>query len=178
MKLSGLVLAVLLNLAAALPAAEQDATYADLIVAAPLPPDYKLTSQDIKLEGKKRGTMILVTKEGAIAKVIITIEDRELPTRDHRQAAFKAYVNASAQAIVQQGFRLTEHEPANFTDLDKLDYVKPVTVKLTYTDQTRKPLYQYVRGFFTTIGHSVVVIARDEADLKLLSQWADTVREK
>ena len=154
---------------------EKRITIDELVTAAPLPKDYEITRQEVEIKGKLLGHKLLLTKEDAVSKAIVTVENRKVSTRDEKVAATKAYVNGASRLFSEAGLKLAKKE---IPDLDQADFDEPIVVSLVYEKPDGEQLLVQVRTFFTDTGHSVLVVADDEDEYKMLTKWAKSVEGK
>lgn len=146
-----------------------------LIIAAPLPSGYKTQRQDLTRDGKVVGSRIVVQKEGSFAKVLMNVENRDLPTKGHKMAALKGYVNGTVNVLTNAGFKLTKMD---MPDASKINVSKRTTCKFTFTDPQNNEVYLEIQVFFAKAGYSAAVISKSRDDYRVLSEWASSVEAK
>jgi hypothetical protein len=140
----------------------------------PEPPlDYSVSKQPLIVADKLWGFQVQVMKEDAISKVLVKVEARDLSDRPRRVAACKAYVNSFATELSQAGFKLTS---SKLPDIEKSDFKSPIVVELKFADNEGTIIVARKRMFFTTKGYDVTILATDNDDLKLLTEWASQIR--
>ena len=146
----------------------------DTLLSMPEPPlGYSVTKHP-SLAGKKLlGFQVQAVKEGTLSKVVIKIELRDLSDRKARVAASKGYVNGFAAGLRAAGYKITAKK---IPDLEKSDFKTPIIVDLTFVDDEDNKILVKKRIFFSTVGYDVSVIATNEGDLRLLSDWAARIR--
>jgi hypothetical protein len=151
-------------------------TIEHLITAAPLPADYQV-SREVFLNGEKIvGDKLMLTRDEAVSKVIVQIENRKLATRDERAAAAKDYVLGVMQSFHQAGLRAVEKK---LPELEKNEFKKQTLADFIYkrpADGGR--LFVQLQVFFTDRGYTVLVISDNEQDHALLTHWARSVLPK
>jgi hypothetical protein len=146
----------------------------EALLSMPEPPvGYVVTNQPITIEEKIVGFQVLVMKEGAVSKVMITIETKDRSDRGVRVAVCKGYINGFVSGLAKQGVKLTTKE---IPDIEKSDFKTPVVVDLTFANAEGTFIHVRKRMFFTTKGYDVTVIATDENELKMLSNWAGHIQ--
>jgi len=148
----------------------------NLITATPLPAEYSVSLENFLNGDKVVGHKLLITKGGAISKVIVQIENRKLATRDGKAGAAKDYVLGVMQSFHQAGLRAVEKKiPA----IEKSDFKKREFADFIYErreDASR--LFVQMQFFFTDRGYTVLVISDNEVDHVLLTRWARSVLPK
>ena len=144
-----------------------------LITAAPLPEGYSIARENF-LNGKKLvGHKLLMTKEGALAKVIVQIENRKVATDEDKRAAAKDYVLGVMQSFREAGLRAVEKK---LPEIDKNDFKKRALAEFIYErPEDGSRLFVQMQLFFTDRGHAVLIISDNEADHALLTRWARSV---
>ena len=130
---------------------------------------------DIVQNGKVVAHKLLLMKDGTASKVSITIEKTERKTQAQRVAAFKGYVNGTAELFRSAGLKLTDK---SIPDTEKADFSQRQIAELTYALNDGGKLLVQLQVFFTDEGHNIVVIATNEQDLALLAKWASSVKPK
>jgi hypothetical protein len=148
--------------------------YANLISAPPLPEGYSMRNQEIKDGEKILGTRLMLIDKTERPKIVITIEQRELPTERHKMASLKAYINAIAVQCKTAGFTLITQE---IPDVSKIDFSKQTTAKFTFDKPDKSRVVVGARVFFTNIGYCVYVFADNEDEFKQLSTWSASIQE-
>jgi len=146
--------------------------YEGLILAAPLPAGFQMTNHPMRNGARLLGNTLAVTSKNTSSRAAVTVENRDLPTDDHKRTAYKAYVNGTAQALAKTGATLAHQEIPNPATID---VTKRTPVKLTYKTPDGRDLYIDMRIFFTRNGYNVAVCADNKEDLKTLTQWASTI---
>jgi hypothetical protein len=142
----------------------------ETLLSMPEPPlGYAVTKHPLIGGDQLLGFQVQVMKEDAVSKVLIKVETRDLSDRGFRVAACKGYVNGFASGLKDAGFKITAHK---VPDIEKSDFKTPVVVDLTFANDEGTTILVNKRMFFTTKGFDITVLATDENDLKLLTDWA------
>jgi len=151
-------------------------TIEHLITAAPLPADYEV-SREVFLNGEKIvGDKLMLTREGAVSKVIVQIENRKLATRDEKAAAAKDYVLGVMQSFHEAGLKAVEKK---LPELEKNDFKQRSLADFIYKrPENGRRLYVQMQVFFTNRGYIVLVVSDNEQDHALLTHWARSVLPK
>jgi putative ribosome biogenesis GTPase RsgA len=151
-------------------------TIENLITAAALPADYQI-SREVFLNGEKIvGDKLMLTRDEAVSKVIVQIENRKLATRHERAAAAKDYVLGVMQSFHEAGLKAVEKQ---LPELEKNDFKKRTLADFIYkrpADGSR--LFVQLQVFFTDRGYTVLVISDNEQDHAHLTHWARSVLPK
>jgi hypothetical protein len=146
----------------------------ETLLSMPEPPlGYAVTKHPLVAGDQLLGFQVQVMKEDAVSKVLIKVETRDLSDRGFRVAACKGYVDGFASELRGAGFKITAHK---LPDIEKADFKTPVVVDLTFANDEGTTILFNKRMFFTTKGYDVTVLATDENDLKVLTDWATQVR--
>lgn len=146
----------------------------ETLLSMPEPPlGYAVSKHPITIDGQLVGFQVQAMKEDAVRKVLARIEYRDLSERGARVAACKGYVNGFVSGLKDSGFNLTGHK---IPDIEKHDFTTPVVVDLTFANDEGVTVYAKKRMFFTSKGYDVTIIATDDTNLRLLSDWAEGIR--
>ena len=146
-----------------------------VVMAPPLPDGYQATRMPIQVGDQVLGERVVVTKGEALSKVIVLVENRELPDDDYKVTAFKAYLNGNAQMFMEAGYRVVEQK---LPDPDSVDPSQGIKAYLTFENAEGAKVYMDVYGFFTNVGHCVIVVADNTEDWATLRQWGFSVVPK
>jgi hypothetical protein len=154
----------------------QRITIENLITAAPLPADYQV-SREVFLNGEKIvGDKLMLTRDKAVSKVIVQIENRKLATRGEKAAAAKDCVLGIMQSFHEAGLRAVEKQ---LPELEKNDFKKRTFADFIYErPRDGSQLYVQMQVFFTDHGYTVLVVSDNEHDHALLTHWARSVLPK
>ena len=146
----------------------------ETLLSMPEPPlGYAVTKHPLAAGEQLVGFQVQLMKEDAVSKVLIKVETRDLSDRGFRVAACKGYVNGFASGLRGAGYNITAHK---LPDIENADFKTPVVVDLTFANDEGATILVNKRMFFTTKGYDVTVIATDENDLKMLTDWATQVQ--
>jgi hypothetical protein len=174
MRPSIILFALVMTAAVSICEAAEKHFYDNLISAPPLPEGYTMRSLEIKDGERKLGTRLILIDKTERPKIVITVEQRELPSERHKMASLKAYINSVAVQCRTAGFKLVTQE---IPDITKIDFSKQTTAKFTYDKPDKSRVVVGARAFFTNIGYCVYVFADDEDEFKQLSAWAASIQE-
>lgn len=139
----------------------------------PLPPGYAAELKEVRDGDKLLGHRLFVTKEGAVSKVVIGIEDREIASRAARVAATKGYVNGTAQAMGSAGAKLLRK---SIPDLDQADFKERFVVDLVYEKPGGGELLIQLQIFFGKAGYHIQIVGDNPDDFDALVKWARSVK--
>jgi hypothetical protein len=151
---------------------QERVTIENLVTAQPVPEGYDVTPNELKEGDELLGRQLLITKEGAVSKVSVTAETRDLPEKDYKLAALKGYVNGTTKTLSEAGLKLVKKQ---IPDVEKLNVNKRTKCSFVYERPDGSEIYVQMQIFFTNHGHSVLVIADNKDDYKSLTKWADTI---
>lgn len=175
-----IVIALLGLVAVSVYAAEPEVVIEDLLRTAPLPKGFSTKSQDIIQDNKVYGKAVFVVSDERIAAkrisgVNVLIENYQRPTRPHKVAGFKGYVNSAYRHWLDQGYReVTNVKPP---DVETLDFDQRIHIRFKFQKED-KTMEVENQIFFTDVGYNVSVTSDSPDDFKMLSEWAKTVRPK
>jgi hypothetical protein len=148
----------------------------NLITAAPLPDGYEIERRDIKEGDKLLGHKLTLTKDGAVSKVIVSIDRQKIATREEKVTAAKTYIYGIIQSFRAAGLKPVEKE---IPEIDDHDFKKRVTANLVYKDPANGSRFMVqIQIFFSDLGHTVLVVSDNEEDHAVLTKWARSVRGK
>ena len=151
---------------------QERVTIAGLVTAEPVPEGYDVTSNDIKNGDEVLGHQLLITKDGAVSKVSVTVETRDLTDRPHKIAALKGYINGTNKTLSDAGLKLVKkHIP----DMEKVNVDKRTRCNFIYQRPDGSEIYVHIQVCFTNHGHNVLVIADNQDDFKSLGKWAESI---
>ncbi len=146
----------------------------ETLLSMPEPPlGYSVTKHAIIAGEELLGFQVLVTKEGAVSKVLVKIELRDLSDRRFRVTACKGYVNGLASSLKEAGFNVAA---SKLPDIQESDFKAPVVVDLTFANGEGATILVRKWMFFTDKGYDVTVLAADEDALQLLSEWSAKIQ--
>jgi hypothetical protein len=146
-----------------------------LLTAEPVPAGYQVSRQDVKNGDEVALHQVLIAKPEATSRVAVTVEPRKMPTRLHKSAALKAYINATASSLVKAGLTLSGK---NIPDIEKADLSTRQVAELTFTRPDKADVYVQIQVFFTDIGYNAVILSTDKADYDALCKWATSIQPK
>jgi hypothetical protein len=146
----------------------------NLVVANAVPDGYSVTRQDIKSGDKLLGHKLLLSRDGEVSKVVVTIENRKLVTNVEKTAAVKGYVNGTDKSLREAGLKLVDRK---VPDIERFDFKKRLTVDLTY----EKPdgggtRFVQMQIFFAEVAYSVLIISDGKEEHETLTRWARSTR--
>jgi hypothetical protein len=145
----------------------------ETLLAMPEPPlGYAVNKLPIVVNDQLTGFKVQVVQEDAVSKVFIMVDLRDLSDRDTRVTACKAYANATADILLENGFKITSRQAP---DIEKADFKTPIVVDLSFANDEGATIFVSKRMFFTKRGYDVTVIATDSDDLKMLTNWATKI---
>ena len=149
-------------------------TIEGLITAAPLPDGYEFGRRDVKQGDKLLGHKLTLTKEGAVSKVIVSVDRRKIATRADMVRAADTYIYGIVQSFRAAGLKPVARE---IPEIDEHDFKKRLIVKLVYNDPADgSRLLVQIQIFFADHGHTVLVVSDDEEEHAMLTKWAGSVR--
>lgn len=145
-----------------------------LVTADPLPSGYELRRlDDVVQDGQTLASKLLLVKEGSASKVSITIEALRRDTRASRVAAFKAYINGTADVLGSAGFKAIEKA---IPDPAKADFDRRQVANFQYVTPDGATLYVQIQVLFRDAGYNIIVMGSSREDLAVLAAWADSVQ--
>lgn len=145
-----------------------------LITADKLPAEYGYTLSETKGEDDALlGRRLVFTKEDAVSKVSVSIENRKLPDRNYKKTALKGYVNGRVHMFQDAGLKLVKKK---LPDIDKVNVAKRTTCDLVFENADRAEIDVQIQVFFTDVGHLIVVVADNKDDYKALAKWAKSIQ--
>lgn len=147
-------------------------TIENLVTAQPLPEGYAVTLNELKNGETLLGHQLVFTKEGVVSKVMVTVEERKLPNKDHKITTLKAYVNGTAKSFAAAGLKLVKKD---LPDIEKVNVNKRTKCSLIYKTAEGGDIFTQMQILFTDVGYNIVVIADNEGDFKALTKWAETI---
>jgi hypothetical protein len=147
-------------------------TIENLVTAQPVPEGYAVTRAELKNGETLLGHQLLITKEGVVSKVMVTVEERKLPDKAHKITALKGYINGTAKSFAEAGLQLIKK---GIPDIEKVDVNQRTQCTLTYKTAEGSNIFIQMQILFTDIGYNIVVIADNEDDFKALTKWAETI---
>jgi len=146
----------------------------NLITSAPLPENYEIARRDIKEGDKLLGHKLTLTKEGAVSKVIVSVDRRRIATRAEMVRAADTYIYGIVQSFRAAGLKPVARE---IPEIDEHDFKKRLIVKLVYNDPADgSRLLVQIQIFFADRGHTVLVVSDNEEEHAMLTGWAGSVR--
>jgi hypothetical protein len=147
-------------------------TIENLVTAEPAPVGYDYGLNELKDGDKLLGHQLVFSKEGTASKVLVSVEERNLPDKDHKLTAIKGYVNGTAQSLAGAGLKLVKKE---LPDVEKVDVDKRTIFGLTYQTADGGDLFVQLQILFTDVGYNIMVVGDNEDDFKTLAKWAETI---
>ncbi len=164
--------------------ADVDRGLGELVLSDALPEGFSARVQEIKAgppgpgnPGTVRRAIVMSQAKAAarqIAGAIIQLEDRELPTDQHKIAALKGYIGGSNQPWIDRGYQISKQDSPDF---DSVDTSKRTTARFTLQREAQKLEMQHL-VFLTGPSIHVAVFADNDEDFQTLSKWADSIRPK
>jgi hypothetical protein len=151
---------------------QERVTIEDLVTAQPVPEGYEVAAKELKNGDMLLGNQLLVSKEGAVSKVSVTIESRDLAEKGQRVAALKGYVNGTNKMLVNAGLMLVKKQ---IPDFEKLNVDNRTKCSFVYQRPDGSEIYVQMQIFFSNRGHNVLVIADSKDDYNSLAEWAETI---
>jgi hypothetical protein len=151
-------------------------TLEGLITADPLPEGYAVVRQEIKDKaGKPAGDLLIVSKEGIVSKVIVTVDRlAKVGTKPGKVAATKGYVNGTAQSlVVGQKMKIVKK---NIPDIAKANLDERFVVDLTLEKPGGGELMVQIQIFFEKAGYALQVIGDNKGEFETLVKWANSVK--
>jgi hypothetical protein len=150
-------------------------TLEGLVTADPLPEGYAVVRQGVQDKaGKSTGDLLIVSKEGSVSKVIITVDRAsKVATRPGKVAATKGYVNGTAQSLVTGGMKIVKK---NIPDIAKANLDDRLAVDLTLEKPGGTQVMVQIQVFFENVGYAVQVIGEDKGEFAKLVEWAKSVK--
>jgi hypothetical protein len=148
-------------------------TIENLVTAQPLPEGYAVSLNELKDGEKSLGHQLVFSTEGAVSKVMVTVEDRKLPDKAHKITALKGYINGTAKSLAAAGLKLVKKD---IPDIEKVNVNKRTKCSLTYKTAEGGDIFIQMQILFTDVGYNIMVVADNEGDYKALSKWAETMQ--
>lgn len=146
-----------------------------LVTASPVPAGYQVSRKDFSQGASVYANKVFVMQEGTAAKVVITIERRQLTANGDKVAAFKGYVNGTVESLTKTGLKVAKQK---VPDLAKADLSQRQTVDLTLAGADGAETYVQIQIFFAGFGYNVITLATSKRDYELLTRWANSVQPK
>lgn len=148
----------------------------DVILAEKIPPGFTAVKRDMEVMGEVHGVILTVMREGIPGGVVISRENRPIEINAARRAATKGYINGAVKGMVGQGWKL-KTDPKSIPSVDDFDFAKLFKTQFEFEDADGNPQWVDITTMFSpTKGHSIMVVANNAEDLKLLRAWAATVK--
>ena len=97
-------------------------TIENLVTAHPVPEGYAVSLNELKDGEKLLGHQLVFSTDGAVSKVLVTVEDRKLPDKAHKITALKGYINGTAKSLAAAGLKLVKKD---IPDIEKVNVDKP-----------------------------------------------------
>jgi hypothetical protein len=155
-------------------AEDKTVSYEELIRADPLPDGYRMNRREIT-QGPYKVHFLDVAKPGGSAKASVLIGTIEASTDEDRVKSITSDLTAMTRGMEKTGWRIISNDSP---DVTKADLSKPYVASLVLENKAGKKRYLWNRLFFTTVPYHVAVVAENEGELKALSKWGESVREK
>ncbi|HVX09605.1 MAG TPA: hypothetical protein VHC22_00250 [Pirellulales bacterium] len=147
-------------------------TIENLVTAEPAPTGYDFGLNELKDGDELLGHQLVISKEGVVSKVVVSIEERKLPDKAHKLTALKGYVNGTAQSLAGAGLKLVKKD---LPDMEKVDINKRTKFGLAYQTADGDDLFVQLQILFTDVGYNIMVVGDNEDDFEKLSKWAETI---
>jgi hypothetical protein len=154
------------------PATTEPVTIEKLVTAQPVPEGYTTSRNELKDGEKLLGRRLVFSKEGAVSKVMVSVENRKLPDKDHKVTALKGYINGTAKSLAAAGLELVKKD---IPDIAKVNVDKRTKCSLAYKNAEGGDFFVQMQILFTDVGYNIMVVADNEEDYKALAKWAETI---
>jgi hypothetical protein len=148
-------------------------TIENLVTAQPVPEGYSPSLNELKDGETLLGHRLVFSKEGAVSKVMVSVEKRKLPDKDHKVTALKGYINGTAKSLAAAGLKLVKKD---IPDIEKVNVNKRTRCSLTYKTAEGGDIFVQMQILFTDVGYNIMVVADNEDDYKALTKWAETIQ--
>jgi hypothetical protein len=148
-------------------------TIENLVTAQPVPEGYAVGLNELKDGEKLLGHQLAFAKEGAVSKVMVSVEERKLPDKAHKVTALKGYINGTAKSFAAAGLKLVKKD---IPDIEKVNVNKRTKCSLTYKTAEGGDIFIQMQILFTDVGYNIMVVADNEGDYKALTKWAETIQ--
>jgi hypothetical protein len=152
---------------------EKPVTIENLVTAQPVPEGYAVSLNELKNGETLLGHRLVFTKEGAVSKVMVSVEERKLPDKDYKITALKGYINGAAKSFAAAGLKLVKKD---IPDIEKVNVDRRTKCSLTYKTAEGGDIVVQMQILFTDVGYNIMVIADNEGDYKALTKWAETIQ--
>jgi hypothetical protein len=147
-------------------------TIENLVTAQPVPEGYSVSLNELKNGETLLGHQLVFSKEGAVSKVMVTVEERKLPDKAYKITALKGYINGTAKSFAGAGLKLVKKD---LPDMEKVDVNKRTRCSLTYKTAEGGDIFIQMQILFTDVGYNVMVVADNDGDYQALTKWAETI---
>jgi hypothetical protein len=148
-------------------------TIENLVTAQPVPEGYAASLNELKDGETLLGHRLVFTKEGAVSKVMVSVEERKLPDKGHKVTALKGYINGTAKSLAAAGLKLVKKD---IPDIEKVDVNKRTKCSLTYKTGEGGDIFVQLQILFTDVGYNIMVIADNEDDYTALAKRPETIQ--
>ena len=148
-------------------------TIENLVTAQPVPEGYAVSLNELKNGETLLGHQLVFSKEGAVSKVMVSVEERKLPDKAHKITALKGYINGSAKSFAAAGLKLAKKD---IPDMEKVNVDNRTKCSLTYKTAEGGDIFIQMQILFTEVGYNIMVVADNEGDYKALTKWAETIQ--
>jgi len=148
-------------------------TIENLVTAQPVLEGFAVRLNELKDGETLLGHQLVFTKEGAVSKVMVSIEERTLPDKDHKITALKGYINGTAKSFAAAGLKLVKKD---IPDIEKVNVNRRTKCSLTYKTAEGSDIFIQMQILFTDVGYNIMVVADNEGDYKALTKWAETIQ--
>ena len=147
-------------------------TIENLVTAQPVPEGYAASLNELKDGETLLGHQLVFSKEGAVSKVMVTVEERKLPDKAHKITALKGYINGTAKSFAAAGLKLVKKD---LPDIEKVNVNERTKCSLTYKTAEGGDIFLQIQILFTDVGYNIMVVADNEGDYNVLTKWAETI---
>jgi hypothetical protein len=158
-------------------AEEKTVIYEGLIRADPLPKGYQLSRREVT-QGPYKVHFLELLRPGAAANGSVLIGSLGATTDEDRVKFIRSDVGAMSKGFERLGWKVISNDSP---DIAKADLSQPYVASLVLENKDGKKRYLWNRVFFAStpaIPYHVAVVAENERELKTLSKWGESVREK
>ena len=148
-------------------------TIENLVTAQPVPEGYATSLNELKDGETLLGHQLVFSKERAVSKVMVTVEERKLPDKAHKITALKGYINGTAKSLAGAGLKLVKKD---LPDIEKVNVDERTKCTLTFKTAEGGDIFLQMQILFTDAGYNIMVVADNEGDYKALTKWAETIQ--
>jgi hypothetical protein len=129
-------------------------------------------------QGPYKAHVLELVKPGAAAKASVFIGSLGATTDEDRVKFIRADVGAITRGLEKLGWKVISNDSP---EIAKADLSQPYVASSVIENKDGKKRYLWNRVFFAStpaIPYHVAVVAENERELKTLSKWGESVREK